>query len=185
MNTTHPPTTAPSKSINWLKSAAKLIIISDIKEGVLPSHLTAQEAWESCYMHIGAFRNVPYNQFRDRLRDHRRQNQKDTVRAAEEEIALEHDRRLFPRETHNLRGEPVFDMSYAKLLLREDVHNKIHLTMNPSDFHNSRPKYILFKSGIFRDRLHQEIRRKKFLFHLELQRTQGKKNIRSEHFVLE
>jgi hypothetical protein len=176
---------APSKSIDWRKSAAKLIILSDIQEGVLPNHLTAQEAWESCYRHIAAFRNVPYTQFRDRLRAHRQQHQKDTVRAAEEEIALEHDRRLFPRETHNLRGEPVFDMSYAKLLLREDVQNEIHLTMNPSDFHNSRPEYILFKSRIFRDRLRQEIRRKKFLFHLELQRTQGKKKIGSEHFVLE
>jgi hypothetical protein len=179
MNTTHPPTKAPLKAINWRKSAAKLIILSNIQEGVLPNHLTAKEAWESCYMHIAAFRIVPFTQFRDRLRDHRQQHQKDTGRAAEEEIALEHDRRLFPRETHNLRGEPVFDMSHAKLLLREDVHNKIHLTMNPSDFHNSRPKYVLFKSRIFRDQLRQEIRRKKFLFHLELQHTQTKKIIRS------
>jgi hypothetical protein len=40
--------------------------------------------------------------------------------------ALAHDRLLYPRQTHNHRGEPVFDLSVAKQFLLDDVKDKKH-----------------------------------------------------------
>ena len=43
-------------------------------------------------------------------------------RSKKEEDFLARNRKLYPRTTHNERGEPVFDMSSAKALLRKDVN---------------------------------------------------------------
>jgi hypothetical protein len=97
--------------------------------------------------------------------------------AAEEEIALAHDRRLHPRKTHNRRGGPVFDISAAKLLLRQDVKDKIHLTVETAAFQQSRREYHRFHQKKFRERICQEFRLQKFLFYLEMKRINEKAKI--------
>jgi hypothetical protein len=57
------------------------------------------------------------------------------TQATQEEEALEHDRGIFPRQTRNHRGELVFDVSNAKMLLRGDVVDGKHLTMQPAPLH--------------------------------------------------
>jgi hypothetical protein len=52
-----------------------------------------------------------------------------------------HDRLLFPRQMENCRGEPVFDLSAAKLLLRTDVADGKHLTMKPLQLKLTRDEY--------------------------------------------
>ena len=89
-----------------------------------------------------------------------------------EERALARDRLLYPRQTHNDRGEPLFDLSVAKLLLREDVKANRHVTMKPSEFQRTRTEYMPFKPSIFKHRIYQEVRRKKYLYYLELKRAE-------------
>ena len=72
--------------------------MDDLHCGLLPADaadLSALEAWDICYKHMVEFVAVDYDQFKDRLRDHRRQVRKDVIRAASESDSLAHDRRLF------------------------------------------------------------------------------------------
>jgi hypothetical protein len=90
----------------------------------------------------------------------------------EEKEALEHDRATFPRQTRNHRGEPVFDVSNAKLLLRGDVADGKHLTMQPALLQQLRREYKPFKPRKFKERIYQEVRCVKFLNYLEQKRAE-------------
>ena len=159
-------------NIDWRHSEAKEIILSDLETGLLPleaSDVSAREAWDLVYSHLPAFITpaVPYSQFVNRLRDHRRQVKRAKQRSLRELQVLRQERQLFPRETHNQRGEPVFDLSPAKPLLRDDIKMKRHEGMTPSEFQQTRPEYKQFKKTKFKFRIYQEIRRQKFVNYLE------------------
>jgi hypothetical protein len=159
--------------IDWKKSAARQVLMDDLQCGLLPvdaAELSAEEAWEICYQHMAEFVPVVFSQFKLRLRDHRRQVRADMIRATSESDSLAHDRRLFPRQAENNRGEPVFDLSDAKLLLRADVKEGKHTYMTPSQLQNSRVEYHPFKSRKFKERIYQEVRRVKFINYLEQKR---------------
>jgi hypothetical protein len=66
-------------------------------------------------------------------------------------------------ETRSNRGELVFDLHPAKLLLREDVKSGENGRMTPSDFQATRPEYMLFKPAKFKERISQEVKRKKYI----------------------
>jgi hypothetical protein len=100
-----------------------------------------------------------------------RQVRADIIRAASESESLAHDRRLFPRQAKNNRGEPVFDLSVAKLLLRADIKEGKHNRMMPSQLQNSRVEYHPFDARKFKHRIYQEVRRQKFINHLEEKRA--------------
>jgi hypothetical protein len=109
----------------------KYIIMNDLETGVLPidaEGMLAEEAWTICYGHMAELvrAGVVFDQFKERLQDHRKQVQDQTAGATQEEEALEHDRGIFPRQTRNHRGEPVFDVSNAKMLLRGGVVDGKH-----------------------------------------------------------
>jgi hypothetical protein len=74
----------------------------------------------------------------------------------------------------------VFDMTEAKELLQEDVRDKIHETMAPADLQASRTQYHPFKPDIFRKHIHQEVRRQKFLFYLELKQTAKRRKYKED-----
>jgi hypothetical protein len=56
-------------------------------------------------------------------------------------------------------------------LLREDVKNKVHTTMQPSELQASREEYKSFKPEKFKHRIYQEVRRSKWLYYLNLKRA--------------
>jgi hypothetical protein len=159
---------------SWRNSKARLIIIQDLEEKLLPldeNEMSAKEAWDTIYQYIAEFANVPFHQFKAHLNDHRKQVRARLEISFTEEMALAHDRLLHPRKTHNHRGEQVFDYSPAKQCLRDDVKNKVHTTMSALELQATRPEYQSFKPNKFRDRISQEVRRQKFLNYLELQRA--------------
>jgi hypothetical protein len=158
----------------WRNSKARLIVISDLESTLLPLHdkeMSAEVAWNQVYKTMVEFENVPFDMFEARLKEHRKQVKARLATSLAEEKALAHDRRLYPRQTHNHRDEPVFDLSPAKECLREDVKNKVHTTMSSSKFQESRPEYRGFKRSKFRDRIPQEVRRQKFVNYLDSQRS--------------
>ena len=68
------------------------------------------------------FKEVIWSQFEVRLKAHRQQASGRLRQTIEEEQDLaREDRQLHPRQSHNHRGEPVFDLSPAKALLSEDT----------------------------------------------------------------
>jgi hypothetical protein len=164
---------APSNKegwINWRASAARNIMLDDLRLGYLPvdaKDLSAEDAWQHIYQHIAEFSGVVFAQFKARLQDYRREAKKDVARAAVEYGALMHDRALFPR------NETVFDLSKAKLLLRADVAEKKHETMTPSQLQGTRAEYKAFKARSFKQRIYQEVWRAKFINLLVYNRNKG------------
>jgi hypothetical protein len=165
--------TPPEKFIDWRKSYAKLIIVSDLEKGILPADendFSPEDLWECCYKHVEAFQLVPFRQFQARLNDHRQQHILRVEKAQEEEIALVHDRELHPQQTHNRRGELVFNMTPAKAKLREDVKNKKHTTMKPALLQESNRTYWPFKPKTFKERIYQEVCLQKYYHYLQKKR---------------
>lgn len=168
---------APPGWIDWFNSPAREIIMEDLQEGILSldeNVTSAEEAWDTCYRHIAEFSSVVFDQFKARLKDNRRQVQALLNRSEMEARALVHDRQLYPRQMHNDRGEPVFDLREAKEFLRKDVKANRHITMKPSEFQRTRTAYMAFKPRIFKDRIYQEVRRKKYLYYLEKKHAEKK-----------
>jgi hypothetical protein len=71
------PSTKPGW-IEWRDCVPKHIIMEDLETGVLPDNeeeLSAAEAWSICYQHMAEFvtAGVVFDQFKERLRDHRKQ----------------------------------------------------------------------------------------------------------------
>jgi hypothetical protein len=173
------PSTKPGW-IEWRDCVPKHIIMEDLETGVLPDNeeeLSAAEAWSICYQHLAEFvtAGVVFDQFKERLRDHRKQIRCQKTRATDEEEAMVHDRGMFPRQTKNHRGEPVFDVSNAKILLRGDVADGKHLTMKPAELQRTRREHNPFEPRKFKERMCQEVRRVKFINCLEQKRADQRK----------
>ena len=77
--------------------------------------------------------------------------------------ASQHNWKLCPRQLKNSKGELVFDLHPAKLLLRKDVAERKHLMMKPMELQETRPEYLLFDCCKFKERIHQEVRQVKFI----------------------
>lgn len=154
----------PEPWIEWDGSEAQDIILSDLYDEIIPldEDVASPELVYDVYRHHAAFVNVPFAQFYERLRAHRKQVARDFYAAREEFLALQELEILRPRKTHNHRGELVFDVHPAKELLRKDVERMRHQMMKPSELQHTRPEYMEFKPKIFRERIYQEIRRWKF-----------------------
>jgi hypothetical protein len=151
--------------IDWKKARAREIILDDLMEGRLPldeAEMWTEKAW-AVYQKTEEFKGgkpVVFDQFKERLKDHRKQVAK-LIRNSERDLL--HDRELHPRETHNKRGEPIFDLSPAKPLLRADVAANRHVGIGPREFQKTRPEYMEFRPEIFNHRIIQEVRRVKFV----------------------
>ena len=171
--------------IDWRKSAAREILLEDLCPGgwleAIDNPLEKAPMIFQVYKHTyEEFEDVEYDQFEARLKDYVRENKKSKERSKEEEKWMREDRKLHPRQTHNQRGEPVFDMDFAKQLLREDVKNNVHLEMMPADLWDLRKEYQKFKPDIFRQRIYQEVRRNKMINHMENKRTKRRQQFQAE-----
>ena len=103
----------------WRYSRAKYIILDDLERGVLPLYERKQStetAWEA-YKDRTQFKEVSFNKFKDRLKDHRKQVIKQRDRSSVELAAFCHDCQLYPRAEIDGDGNVIFDLSDAKKLL--------------------------------------------------------------------
>ena len=185
--TTTATTTSMSRPgwIDWRKSAAKEILLQDLETGgwldAIDNVLDKAPVIFQVYKHTyEEYEKVVYDQFEARLKDYVRDKSKIKERSNEEEKWMREDRKLRPRQTHNQRGEPVFDMDYAKHVLREDVKNNVHLKMKPKELWGSKTPYQKFKPDIFRQRIYQEVRRNKMINHMENKRTKRRQQFKTQ-----
>jgi hypothetical protein len=172
-----PPKSKKRKSTNpvnidWVHSEAKKVILADLTDGHLSLDENVVSAEKAFQVYKArrpeAFVDVGFDQFKQRLKDHRKQVKKLHEASQWEEAAFAHDRLLVqPQGTHNHRDEPIFDKSAAQELLRQDVKDRQHDKMPPMDLWHSRPEYQVFALKIFRHRIYQEEHLQKYWNHLE------------------
>ena len=157
------------------------MLIEDLVTNMLPLDMTecsANEAWYSYYSHLEEFKDVPLEQFRERVSAHCEQVNGDLGRAIMEEAYYVHDWRLHPWQTTNGRGELVFDLHPAKLLLRDDVANNRHVGLRPLQLWSKREEYKEFDLPIFKERIYQEIRHTKFINWMEMKWEEGNPQVK-------
>ena len=85
-------------------------------------------------------------------------------------MAFRNDRLLHPRKNTDSRGNLVFDVHPAKLLLRQDVEAGVHLKMDHFQLRQTRLEYKDFSPPTIYKRILQEERRKKLTHHMNLKR---------------
>lgn len=167
--------------VDWKKHPAREIILQDLEHGG-PLHqrdnISAEDIFP-WYKKKPAFADVVFEQFKARLKDHRKAVNEVRHRSLQEKMYVEHDRLLNPRQTHNERGELVFDMHPAKLLLRDDLQNNLLGTKFKTvrKLQDSRPQYLEFSRKTFHGRVRQEIKRSKYFYSLRLKREQLRNKI--------
>lgn len=154
-------------TIDWPKSLSRVLVLDDLENGIisLDESDSAKDLYDQLYQHTPEFilEKVGYAQFRDRLKDHRAQVAKRHEAAQWEMSALAHDRQLFPVRSHNDRGEKKFYLTPAYGLLAQDIADKKHQTMPPSQLRASRPEYTEFGIEIFDGRIRQAVRRERMV----------------------
>jgi hypothetical protein len=166
---------AKSKWVDWINHAAREILMEDLEPGGWLYDLDedAGVVFETYKAKQEEFKDVPLDQFEVRYKDATKKAAKRRARSAEEEEWLDRDRVLHPRQSHNHRGEPVFDIDIeAKLQLRADINNKLHRQMTPMELWEYRQVYGKYKLDKFRPHIYQEIRRVKMLNWLEKKRKE-------------
>jgi hypothetical protein len=167
------PRTRRAGWIDWRNARARAIILQDLEPGgvlVDMDHLDAELIFDY-YKEMPEFEKVAFDQFEARLAAHRVQSGKARLMARRDAEAVARDNTIHPRQLHNSRGEPVFDMHPAKRLLRMDVNSGLHDIFGPAALRQKRPAYRIFKLEIFKNRIYQEVCRQKFLHFLALKRA--------------
>ena len=182
---------AKKKWVEWKDHPAREILRDDLERN---GWLYGQDDLDGKFVYQAYmqqqpefFKSVPLDQFIDQYQKATKRAAKRREKSAKEEEWLKHDRLIHPRNTHNARGEPVFDMDEeAKETLRFDVKYGLHETMEPMELHQYRPVYGKYKLDIFRPRIYQEIRRNKFINWLEFKRTEKRrKHLESQEITSE
>jgi len=159
----------------WEHSDAKKLLKGDLLSGKIPldgEGMTPQEAYLQRPEFIAS--DPKYKRFPNRLRALREQLIAKNDRADEDREALLHDRKLHPIPERNHRGELRWEGSEVQRLLRLDMDSGKHKTMKPSELYQSREEYNDKDKGypleVFRQHIHQEVRKRKFDKYLTMKR---------------
>ena len=153
----------PQKKLTWRGSKARDILEKDLIRGDIPLEGNAMDARE-VYLQRPEFADFEYNHFRDRLRYLRNQIKEKKNRATLAITALARDRQIYPKASHNHRGEPRWEGSEAERLLRLDMDDGKDKSMKPIGLYQSRKEYNEnYPLDVFRKHIDQEQRRRKML----------------------
>ena len=143
----------------WRYNRAKYIILDDLERGVLPLYEREQStetAWEA-YKDKTEFKEVTFNKFKDRLKDHRKQVIKQRDRSSVELVAFCHDCQLYPRAEVDGDGNVIFDLSDAKKLLQKDIADGKHKNLSHEELQNSHNEYKSYPAKKLKERIYQEV----------------------------
>jgi hypothetical protein len=155
------PTT--KKKLTWRGSKARDLLEKDLISGDIPLDVNVMEARE-VYIQRPEFADFEYNHFRDRLRYLRNQIKEKKDDATSASVALAHDRQIYPKASHNQRGEPRWEGSEMERLLRLDMDAGKDKSMKPIALYQSRKEYNESCAlSLFRKHIDQEQRRRKML----------------------
>lgn len=161
--------------VDWKNHVAREILMKDLERGgwLYGLEMDARDVFDFYKIIHEEFNDVQFDQFEVRYNEATKMAAKRRARSAQEEAWLERDRLLHPRQTHNHRGEPVFDMDIAaKTQLRDDVKDKLHKRMTPKELWEHREVYAKYKLDKFRPHIYQEVRRVKMVNWLEKKRNE-------------
>ena len=165
----------PNQPPNWRYSDAKQYLYELILDDKIPmnysSTLGPRKVFDLYCRDRPEFKDFGYELFPSRLRTLVLKFGGKTERSDRDDAALAHDRKLFPRPTHNHLGVPLWPETDALKKLQEDMEANLHITMNTRELYDTREEYHKnYKFKSFRRRVYQEIRANKFHSYVKAQR---------------
>jgi hypothetical protein len=151
----------------WKNSEAKHLLERDLLDGTIPL-LSDDMGPKEVFQQREQFAEFDYKNFRSNLSNLRKQIIEKKERAISESAALARDRMIYPRATHNHRGEPRWDGSEAEWQLKKDMDDGKHKTMKPELLYRSREVFYLnYSLTVWRKHIEQEERSRKFLAYVK------------------
>ena len=146
---------------------AKEKLTKDITEGRLLDTVPPLTVWPS----EPEYKKVPLENFKQNLAALRERLGNFRISADLDDAALRND-----RQHHPLEPEGRWPGSEAERLLKNDIDDGKHLTMNPSELYNDpdREPYRLFSPTQFRKHIHQEVRSRKDSLYWTALKEKGK-----------
>ena len=166
--------------IPWGKSKAKQLLYEDIKNGDVP--LYARDENNKPTMLLGEiflmheeYKEYDRSKFSGRLSSIRTIIRKKVNRAHDDKLALENYKKNHPPSIFSHRGYIQWQGSDAQRLLKEDMEEKLHETLEKKELWGSRREYYeYFPLDAFRDKVYQEERTAKYLHTLKVKGKQHK-----------
>ena len=141
----------------WEKSWAKEILRTAISNG----DITLAHTYDEIHSWHTEVEATDRKKLPGRVCGLRDQVSADKKAADSDEIALLHDRALYPTPTENFRGEPRWQGSEAEKKLKEDIAAGVHLTMTPAEF-ASLSIFDDYPESIIRQHIYQEVKFQKY-----------------------
>ena len=147
----------------WRHSPAKALL----KEGMLSGRYPETMAIQLIYADKPEFRQYPYDNFKTNCGNLREALNHEIDRAIKDDTNYSKDKPLYSNGPDAGAGgyipplpgqEMKWAGSDAEKKLKEDVDNKLHETMKPSDLRSTRPEYMEWPLAVFRDHITQEVR---------------------------
>jgi len=137
----------------WQGSDAKKKLQRDLLDRTSPIHnMSVGTIWKKTDP-----RYLLYPNFRKNFKDLKEKLDKEKKRCELDDIKAARHIKNNPRSRLNKRGYPHWNGHPAQKKLQEDVCNKRHEKMKPSQLHLKRKEYQEFPSNIFRVRLNREV----------------------------
>ena len=146
----------------WITSATRTLMEQDIKNGTIPM-TTDEMSDQEVYNLRPEYLLLPFNSFPRRLNALRDLYQKQLNRGMSDAAAFENDRRFSQRPTFAALGLPRWEGSNAERYLKIDIAAELHLQMTPQALRATRNEYMSFGKTVFREHIHQEVKRRKFI----------------------
>ena len=150
--------TTTSDPPEWTDSAARAYLYALLIAGDIPSNKQPKEVFNEYCKDRPEFKDFQdYSKFGSRLYYLRKKAAQRKGRADEDDEALAHDRNIFPLQTEDTRGRPIWAGSEAQKLLRQDIENDLHKTKKPKELYEEREEYYNdFDLDFFRNKIYQE-----------------------------
>ena len=146
----------------WITSATRTLMEQDIKSGTIP--MTKEEMPDrEVYSLRPEYLLLPFDSFPRRLNALRDLYQAQLNRGMSDAAAFENDRRFAQQPTFAALGLPRWAGSDAERYLKIDIAAELHLQMTPQALRATRDEYMLFGKTVFREHIHQEVKRCKFI----------------------
>ncbi|GKY90939.1 hypothetical protein MPSEU_000066700 [Mayamaea pseudoterrestris] len=145
----------------WECSQAKKLLQEDLESGRVPLESNYMKP-KDVYNLRPEYQATDYSKFAGRLRSLRKILLDRKERAVSDTEAYNHDRLLYPKPTHNERGEPRWEGSAASLFLDADIDEYLEGNATPQELYASRDEYQEYSLKVFSDKIQQVLRTRRF-----------------------
>ena len=171
-------TNRQNKKPKWRNSPAQVFLYNGLKDGTIPMEgMPPKEVYEKFCKDQPAFKEFGDELFGSRLRSLREKVSDKKSKATRDALALEADRLVHPRPTHDGYGMLFWPDSEAKELLATDIDNGKLLYLSKEALWSTRKEYYEnFPQDLFIKHVFQELKSRKFKRYVEDQR-QKKRNV--------